>query len=36
MKKIHLILALVFFAVTAQAQYIYNDFDANQNETFLN
>ncbi|MBE0637436.1 MAG: T9SS type A sorting domain-containing protein [Bacteroidales bacterium] len=35
MKKIHLILAIVFFAVTAQAQYIYNDFDANQNETFL-
>ncbi len=35
MKKIHLILALVFFAVTAQAQYIYTDFDANQNETFL-
>lgn len=35
MKKIHLILAIVFFAVAAQAQYIYTDFDGNPNETFL-
>ncbi len=34
MKKILLIIAIVFFAVTAQAQYIYNDFDGNQNEPF--
>ena len=34
MKKTYLILAIVLFVLTAQAQYIYNDFDANQNEEF--
>jgi hypothetical protein len=34
MKKIQLLLAIVFLAVTAHAQYIYNDFDGNQNEPF--
>jgi hypothetical protein len=32
MRKMYVILAIVFFTATVQAQYIYNDFDANQNE----
>lgn len=34
MKKTYLILAIVFMAFAANAQYIYTDFDANQNEEF--
>lgn len=35
MKKFYFLIAVVLFAFTAQAQYIYNDFDGNQNEEFL-
>lgn len=34
MKKTFLMIALVLVALIAQAQYIYTDFDANQNEEF--
>ena len=34
MKQIFTILTVMMFAFTMNAQYIYNDFDANQNETF--
>lgn len=34
MRKTYLILAIVFMAFAANAQYIYTDFDANQNEEF--
>ena len=33
MKQILTFLAIMFFAFSMNAQYIYNDFDANQNET---
>lgn len=35
MKQIFTFFTLMMFALTMNAQYIYNDFDANQNETFL-
>jgi hypothetical protein len=35
MKQIITILTLMLFVFGTNAQYIYNDFDANQNETFL-
>ncbi len=35
MKYIITLFTLVMFAFTVNAQYIYNDFDANQNETFI-
>ncbi len=35
MKKLLLLLTLGLFVFSAQAQYIYNDFDANQNEPFF-
>ena len=35
MRKIYALLTILMFAFTLNAQYIYNDFDANQNETFL-
>jgi hypothetical protein len=35
MKKIYFLFAMALFAFAAQAQYIYNDFDGNQNEEFL-
>jgi hypothetical protein len=34
MKKNYLLLALLLVGFGIQAQYIYNDFDANQNEPF--
>lgn len=34
MKKFYFLLTMVFFAFATNAQYIYTDFDANQNETF--
>lgn len=34
MKKFYFLMMLVFFAFSMQAQYIYTDFDANQNEDF--
>ena len=34
MKQINALFAFLFFALTLNAQYLYNDFDANQNETF--
>lgn len=34
MKQIFTFLTIMMFAFTINAQYIYNDFDANQNETF--
>ncbi len=34
MKKFYFLLTIVFFAFAANAQYIYTDFDANQNEIF--
>jgi len=34
MKRIFTFLTIMMFAFTMNAQYIYNDFDANQNETF--
>ncbi len=34
MKQIFTLLMLMMFAISLNAQYIYNDFDANQNETF--
>ena len=35
MKQIYAFLTIMMFAFTLNAQYIYNDFDGNQNETFL-
>lgn len=35
MKKIYLLLLMTWFAMALNGQYIYNDYDANQNETFL-
>ncbi|MDO9510929.1 MAG: T9SS type A sorting domain-containing protein [Bacteroidales bacterium] len=35
MKKFYLFLMLLSMITMANAQYIYNDFDANQNETFV-
>jgi len=35
MRKNYLFLAFLLMSFGLQAQYIYNDFDANQNETFL-
>ena len=35
MKQFITFLSLMMFAFTLNAQYIYNDYDANQNETFL-
>lgn len=35
MKKLITFLTLLMFAFSVNAQYIYNDFDANQNETFI-
>ncbi|HSG67554.1 MAG TPA: hypothetical protein VK994_02530, partial [Bacteroidales bacterium] len=35
MKKLYLFITLMMIGALIQAQYIYNDYDANQNETFL-
>ena len=34
MKQIYIFLTLMMFAFAMNAQYIYNDFDENQNEPF--
>jgi len=34
MKQIYILFTVMMFAFTLNAQYIYNDFDTNQNETF--
>ncbi len=34
MKQFYAILAFVLVALTGYSQYIYNDFDANQNDEF--
>lgn len=34
MTKFYTLLTIMFFVLTMNAQYIYNDFDANQNEVF--
>ena len=35
MRNLYLLLSMMMIAAFTQAQYIYNDYDANQNETFL-